>query len=97
MDVLETRGRECTSYCKKCIASIRERFTDHQVVVLNGETYSQYITMPDHIERLFKEGHIGEAQYSDLLRISLLYTVCLNLRKFTHNSRDESRVCCNVG
>lgn len=59
---------------KKCIASIRERFTDHQVVVLNGETYSQYITMPDHIERLFKEGHIGEAQYSDLLRISLLYT-----------------------
>ena len=57
---------------RKCIRSIRENSSGYRVIVLDGNKLSDYLTMPDFIEKKHKEGKIKEALYSDLLRISLL-------------------------
>lgn len=57
---------------RKCIDSIRKQSGGYQVIVLDENTLTNYLIMPDFIEKKHKEGKIKEALYSDLLRISLL-------------------------
>lgn len=57
---------------KKCLASIREKYGD-RFVVLTNETLSDYITLPEYIVKKWKEGKIVNANFSDIVRIELLY------------------------
>lgn len=57
---------------KACIASIKEKFKDKEVIMLDSESYKKYITFPNYIEEKFKKGIIPYAHFSDLIRIELL-------------------------
>ena len=57
---------------KKCISSVKANKGDKQLIILNEKNVSDYVNFPDFIEEKHKKGIIGEAHYSDLLRIQLL-------------------------
>lgn len=57
---------------QKCVANTKSRFPD-KFVFLTEENLSDYITLPDHVMRKWKEGKIIPANFSDLVRIELLY------------------------
>lgn len=57
---------------RACIASQRMAFPERKHVVLSAETYKDYITLPEYIERKYNEGIIPPALFSDLLRLELL-------------------------
>ena len=45
---------------------------DKKIIVLDESTIHDYVTLPEYIEKKWKEGKIGNAQYSDLVRNELL-------------------------
>ena len=57
---------------KACIDSIR-RNCGAELVVLDGKTVFDWIDLPDHIVRKWKEGKIKAAHFSDICRVELLY------------------------
>lgn len=57
---------------KKCIGSVKANACNHSVILLDENNVKDYVQMPDYIECKHKDGHIKEALYSDLLRLSLL-------------------------
>ena len=57
---------------KKCIESVKANACHHPVILLDENNVRDYVIMPDFIERKHQDGHIKEALYSDLLRLSLL-------------------------
>lgn len=57
---------------KKCFARLRKFYGD-RFVVLDNTTLPQWISLPEHIERKWKEGKIVPANYSDICRIELLH------------------------
>lgn len=57
---------------KKCYKSIRDRFTDYEIVVITDENYADYVTFPDYIMEKYQKGIITKTHFSDLLRIELL-------------------------
>ena len=58
---------------KRCIESVQRHATDAQVILLNDENIPQYLDLPQHIKKKYASGHISKAQYSDIIRTSLLY------------------------
>lgn len=57
---------------KKCIGSIKKRYSD-RVVLLTEKNLYDYITLPDFIMKKWHDKQIGAANFSDLVRIELLY------------------------
>ena len=57
---------------KKCLESIKERY-DKKLIILTDETLYDYISLPEHIMTKWREGKIGKANFSDIIRIELLY------------------------
>lgn len=57
---------------KKCLESIRKVYGD-RFVVLTDETLEDYIKLPDFIMEKWREKKIVAANFSDLVRIELLY------------------------
>lgn len=57
---------------KKCVDSQKKYMPDKKIIVLDESTIHNYVTLPDYIEKKWKEGIIGNAQYSDLVRNELL-------------------------
>ena len=57
---------------KKCIDSVKEKYPD-KLVILTEKTLFNYISLPDFIMKKREEGKIGAANFSDLVRIELLY------------------------
>lgn len=57
---------------KACFRSMR-RNLKQPLVVLDENTIFDWITLPDHIVRKWKEGKIPHTQFSDICRIELLY------------------------
>ena len=57
---------------KACIDSIR-RNCGAELVVLDGKTVFDWITLPEYIVRKWKEGKIKAAHFSDICRVELLY------------------------
>ena len=55
-----------------CFQSVKRNLTDRDIVFLSAENIGQYVTLPSYIEEKRKKGIIPEAQYSDIVRISLL-------------------------
>lgn len=55
-----------------CYRSIQHHLQDREVVLLTEETIGQYVSLPDHIEKKYRDGIIPTAHYTDLLRLELL-------------------------
>lgn len=57
---------------KACFRSMR-RHLKQDLVVLDENTLFDWITLPDHIVKKWREGKIAHTQFSDICRIELLY------------------------
>lgn len=57
---------------RKCIAKTRSCFPEN-FVFLTEDTMGDYIQLPDYIMRKWKKGKIIPANFSDIVRIELLY------------------------
>ena len=57
---------------QKCYASVREKLTDRDIVLITSENMDQYVTFPDYILEKWKTGVITHTHLTDLLRLELL-------------------------
>lgn len=55
-----------------CLASIRRNANGAEVIVLDKDTYGQYVTLSEHILEKFDKGLITITQLSDVIRFMLL-------------------------
>ncbi|EOV0646815.1 capsular polysaccharide synthesis protein [Cronobacter turicensis] len=58
---------------KQCVESVKCHTPDANVIVLTDENIPQYLNLPEHITTKYQAGLISKAQYSDIVRCSLLY------------------------
>lgn len=58
--------------CKACLASLRYWHPDKKIITLDQSNISDYVTLPDYIERKHNQGIIDNTKYSDLVRLQLL-------------------------
>ena len=58
---------------KRCIESVQRHTPDAQVVILTDDNIPDYLSLPEHIKTKYQSGLISKAQYSDIVRCSLLY------------------------
>lgn len=57
---------------KQCIKSIKQHSFEIEVVLLDNNSLSQYITIPSYIEEKNKRGIIPNAHYADYIRLMIL-------------------------
>lgn len=57
---------------KACYNSVKSNLTDYEVILLDDSNIDKYIELPQYIVDKYKNGNIAAANYSDLIRISLL-------------------------
>lgn len=55
-----------------CYESLCKNIKDREIVILTNENLSQYVHLPDYIERKHKKGIIPDAAFTDMLRLELL-------------------------
>lgn len=58
---------------KRCIESVQHHVSDAEVILLNDDNIPKFLDLPDHIKKKYASGLISKAQYSDIVRTSLLY------------------------
>lgn len=66
--------KEAPEIVKACIKSIRRNTNGHEVILLDKDNYSNYIKMPEYILEIKDRGKMLLANFSDILRLSLLAT-----------------------
>lgn len=64
--------RDAPLIVKKCLDNLKTRFGD-KLTILDKDTVLKYIDLPEYILRKYKEKKIGQAHFSDICRIELLY------------------------
>ncbi len=57
---------------QKCYASLKEKLTDREIIVIMEDNISEYVKFPDYIEQKWKMGKITHTHMTDLLRLELL-------------------------
>ena len=57
---------------KKCIASMKKNISNHEIIVITEDNYSDYVSFPDYILKKYHEGIISKVHFADLLRVELL-------------------------
>lgn len=57
---------------QRCVESIRKHITNKKIVLLDENNLGQYVKMPDYIIDKWKRGIIGNAHFTDLVRLELL-------------------------
>lgn len=57
---------------KNCYDSVKYWLKDKEIVVVTGENYIQYVSLPDYIIDKWKKGIITNTHFSDLLRLELI-------------------------
>lgn len=55
-----------------CYASLKREFPDYEITVVTEKNLSDYVTLPDYITEKWQQGIIGNAHFSDVLRLALL-------------------------
>ena len=58
---------------KKCIESVMSNANKHSVVIIDKNNYAKYIKLPEYIIKKVENQIITITQFSDILRMSLLY------------------------
>lgn len=56
-----------------CIRSVRKNAGRHPVVLLTEENYTRYVGLSPHIEEILKKGTLSIANFTDILRMNLLF------------------------
>ena len=56
---------------KVCLESLRASIRE-DVIVLDAQNYTDYVTLPEYVTRKYKKGIIPPALFSDMLRLELL-------------------------
>lgn len=64
--------RSAPELVKKCINSVREKNPDCNVNVITLDNYKNYIDISKTIEEKYISGKIGQAHFSDILRVNLI-------------------------
>jgi len=57
---------------KKCIESIKHNLSSWQINIITFENLEEYISLPKHIEKKWKERKISNTHLSDIIRIEVL-------------------------
>lgn len=57
---------------KACLNSLRNNMSDSNIIILDEKNLSDYVKFPPHILEKKKNGVIGAAHFSDLIRIAVL-------------------------
>lgn len=57
---------------KACLASLRRNLTDAEIIQLDENNYTEWVTLPDYIVGKYRRGYIPPALFSDMLRLQLL-------------------------
>lgn len=57
---------------KKCIESIGQNNPEYSIILITEENIADFLTIPDYIMEKWRKGMIGNAHFSDYLRVSLL-------------------------
>lgn len=64
---------EAPELVKRCIKSvIKNKPKDYEIVFIDRKNYSDYIDLPEYIIKKWEKGIIGNAHFSDLIRLQLL-------------------------
>lgn len=58
---------------KKCVNILKQKSPDYEVTFLDKNNYQEYVQIPSYITDKFKGGGISIANYSDVIRMALLY------------------------
>ena len=66
--------KEAPEIVKACIKSICRNSNGHEVILLNKDNYTDYVDMPEYVLKKRNQGIISLANFSDILRLSLLST-----------------------
>lgn len=59
---------------KKCFQSLKQNIGNREIVIITRENFTQYVELPDYIISKYEKGIIGNAHFSDILRLKLLIT-----------------------
>ena len=57
---------------KRCYESIRRSLPNKKIILVDEENIYDYVVLPDYIVDKRKQGKIGNAHFSDLIRLELL-------------------------
>lgn len=57
---------------KRCVESIQNNISDKNIVLLDKTNIADYVEMPEYILNKWENGIIGNAHFTDLLRLELL-------------------------
>lgn len=57
---------------KACISSARKNLNNFRVIVLSESNVADYIVLPEHVVKKYKEGKISKTHFSDILRVAIL-------------------------
>lgn len=57
---------------RRCVESIQQNIPDKKVILVDANSIAEYIEMPDYILNKWKKGIIGNAHFTDLVRLELL-------------------------
>lgn len=58
---------------KACIRQMRKIESEQKIIVVTGENFAQYTTIPDYILKKWQTKQITNTHFSDILRVCLLY------------------------
>lgn len=58
---------------KKCVKILEEKSIGYTITLLDKDNYKDYIGIPHYITEKFEQGKISIANYSDVIRMALLY------------------------
>ena len=58
---------------KACIESVKKHNSNNEIIIITKDNFSNFITIPKYILDKFYNGIISIANFSDILRVSLLY------------------------
>lgn len=57
---------------KACLASLKRNLVDVEIVEIDGENYTEWVSLPDYVVEKYRKGRIPHAMFSDMLRLQLL-------------------------
>ena len=58
---------------KKCVNILKEKNDEYTITILDRDNYQKYVEIPSYITSKFEKGKISIANYSDVIRMALLY------------------------
>lgn len=58
---------------KLCVHSVEAHKGNRPLILLDENNYEEYVCLPSHYKDLYTDGKISRTQFSDILRLNLLY------------------------